>query len=142
MSVNLSIGNIWYQYFGTIFLICNNRDESRSPTTSKMGLFVTLVNSWKPLSNVTKSSILDVAGALDMSRNNVQKQPWRAIPSFTCTLLFLGKKCVTEVEDFKLVCLEKPILETALAALNNLRGDKLRYRTSKYFYYRWYGLQS
>ena len=61
-----------------------------------MGFFVTLVNGWKPLSNVTKSSTLDVAGALDMPRNNVQKQPWWAIPSFTCTLLFLGKKCVTE----------------------------------------------
>ena len=84
---------------------------------------MTLVNGWKPLSNVKKSSILDVAGALDMSRNNAQKQPWWAIPSFTCTLLFLGKKCVTEVEDFKLGCLEKPVMETALAALNNLCWD-------------------
>ena len=54
-----------------------------------------------------------------MSSNNVQKQPWWATPSFTCTLLFLGRKSVTEVENFKLklVCLEKPIPETALAAL-------------------------
>ena len=64
-----------------------------------------------------------------MPRNNVQKQPWLGIPSFTCTLLFLGKKCVTEVEDFKLVCLEKPVLETALAVLNDLRGDKIKIST-------------
>ena len=38
----------------------------------------------------------------------------------------LGKKSVTEVEDFKLVCSEKTILETALAALNDFRGDKIK----------------
>ena len=91
-----------------------------------MGFFVTLVNGWKPLRNGTKSFILDVAGALDMPRNNVQKQPWWAILSFTRTLLFLGKKCVSEVEDFKVVRLEKLVLETALAALNNLCGDKIK----------------
>ena len=57
--------------------------------------------------------------ALVMPRNNVKKQPWRAIPSFTCTLLFLGKKSVAEVENFKLVYL-------ALATLNNFRGDKIK----------------
>ena len=89
-----------------------------------MELFVTLVNGWKQLSNVAKSSILDVAGALDMPQNNIQTL--MRIVSFTCTLLLLGKKCVAEVEDFKLVCLEKAVLETALAALNYLRGDKIK----------------
>ena len=41
---------------------------------------MTLVNDWKPLRNVAKSSILDVAGALHMPRNNAQKQSWWAIP--------------------------------------------------------------
>ena len=45
-----------------------------------MYFFVTLVNDWKPLRNVAKSSILDVAGALHMPGKNVQKQPWWAIP--------------------------------------------------------------
>ena len=45
---------------------------------------------------------------------------------FYLYFIILGKKIVTEVEDFELVCLEKTILETALAALNNLRGDKIK----------------
>ena len=53
----------------------NNRHGSRTHTVSKMGFFMTLANGCNPLRNVTKSSILDVAGALDMPRNNVQKQP-------------------------------------------------------------------
>ena len=32
----------------------------------------------------------------------------------------------TEVEGFKLVCVEKLVLETALAALSNLCGDKIK----------------
>ena len=44
------------------------------------------------------------------------------------------------IEDFKLVCLAKPVLETALAALNNLRGEKIKI-SNKYLNYRWYGLQ-
>ena len=106
-----------------------------------MGFFMTLVNGWKPLSNVTKRFVLDVAGALDMPRNNAQKQPWWAIPSFIYTLLLLGEKFVTEVEDCKVVCLAKPVLQTALTAEIFL-GARLRYRRSKYLNYRWYGLQS
>ena len=40
-------------------------------------------------------------------------------------MYFIIFKCGTEVQDFKLVCLEKPVLETALAALSNLRGGKI-----------------
>ena len=36
------------------------------------------------------------------------------------------KKCVTEVEVFKLVSVEKLVLEIDLAALNNLCGDKIK----------------
>ena len=103
-------------FWNNIF-IYNNRDGSRTPTTSKGSL-------WQ--SNVTKSSTLDVVGTLEMPRNNVQKQPWQAIPSFTCTLLFLGKKCVTEVEGFRLVWLESPVLATDQAAPKSLFLEILR----------------
>ena len=42
-------------------LFCTHRGLSRTLATSKMQFFVTLVNSLKSLTNVTKSSILDVA---------------------------------------------------------------------------------
>ena len=41
------------------------RGGSRTDATSKMELFVIIVNGWKPLTIITKSSILDVAAALD-----------------------------------------------------------------------------
>ena len=40
---------------------------SRTPATSKMKLFVTLVNSFQPLTHITKNSMLDVAGVLETS---------------------------------------------------------------------------
>ena len=39
--------------------------ESRTAATSKMEHLVIIVNGWKPLTILTKSSILDVAAALD-----------------------------------------------------------------------------
>ena len=41
------------------------RGVSRTPATSKMKFFVTLVNGFQPLINVTKNSMLDVAGILE-----------------------------------------------------------------------------
>ena len=41
------------------------RGESRTAKTSKMERFVTIVNGWKPLTIITKRSILDVAAVLD-----------------------------------------------------------------------------
>ena len=41
------------------------RGESRTTATSKMERFVIIVNGWKPLTIVTKRSILDVAAVLD-----------------------------------------------------------------------------
>lgn len=40
------------------------RGRSRTPAIFKMELFVTIFNSWKPSTTVTKMFILDVAGAL------------------------------------------------------------------------------
>ena len=44
---------------------CGIRDESRAAPTSKMELFVIIVNGWKPLTTITKHSILDTAAAID-----------------------------------------------------------------------------
>ena len=41
------------------------RGRSRTAATSKMECFVIIVNGWKPLTTITKHSILDVAAALD-----------------------------------------------------------------------------
>ena len=38
---------------------------SRTPVTSKIELFVLLVNGFQPLTNVLKSSILDIVRVLD-----------------------------------------------------------------------------
>ena len=41
------------------------RGGSKTAATFKMGHFVIIVNGWKPLTIITKSSILDVAAVLD-----------------------------------------------------------------------------
>ena len=41
------------------------RGGSRTAATSKMERFVVIVNGWKPLTIITKHSILDVAAVLD-----------------------------------------------------------------------------
>ena len=42
------------------------RDGSKTAATSNMERFVTIVNSWKPLTIITKRTILDVAAVLDL----------------------------------------------------------------------------
>ena len=41
------------------------RGGFKTAATSKMERFVIIVNGWKPLTIITKRTILDVAGALD-----------------------------------------------------------------------------
>ena len=41
------------------------RGGSRTAATSKVELFVMIVNGWKPITIITKSSTLDVAAVLD-----------------------------------------------------------------------------
>ena len=43
----------------------NDKGGSRTAATSKMEHFVIIVNGWKPLIIITKSSIFDVAAFLD-----------------------------------------------------------------------------
>ena len=42
------------------------RSEYRAPATSKMNIFVTVVDGFQLLNMVTKSSILNIAGVLDL----------------------------------------------------------------------------
>ena len=42
-----------------------SRDGYRTPPTSKMEEFVIIAKGWRPLTIVTKSSILDIIGALE-----------------------------------------------------------------------------
>ena len=46
-----------------------SRGGSRAAVTSKMERFVIIVNGWKPLTIITKRSILDVVAALDPLEN-------------------------------------------------------------------------
>ncbi|XP_057308898.1 P2X purinoceptor 7-like [Hydractinia symbiolongicarpus] len=47
---------------------------------------------------------------------------------------FQGHKCVTEAADFQVVVLTKAVLETALSALHDLRGDTLELKNESYRY--------
>ena len=50
-----------------LILMSKLRGVSRIPATSKMKVFVTLVNGFQQLTNVTNNSMLDVAGVLETS---------------------------------------------------------------------------
>ena len=51
--------------FFLFFRLFMKRGGSRTAATSKMEHFVIIVNGWKPLTIITKLSILDVAAALN-----------------------------------------------------------------------------
>ena len=52
-------------YVQQVYLPRVSRGGSRAAATSKMERFVIIVNGWKPLTIITKRSILDVAADLD-----------------------------------------------------------------------------
>ena len=64
------------------------RGGSRTATTSKMEHFVIIVNGWKPLTVITKCSILDVAAALDPPLHIP-----RSLDSKNACLWFLNRCC-------------------------------------------------
>ena len=51
--------------FRNHLVLCVARGGSRAAATSKMVHFVIIVNGWKPLTIITKRSILDISAALD-----------------------------------------------------------------------------
>ena len=75
MSASVSrIKNILLRYTSSNYVVtpnipnlmgCTIRGKPGTAGTSKMEGFVIIVNSWKPLTVITKHSILDVAAALD-----------------------------------------------------------------------------
>ena len=48
-----------------MYLYITSKGGSRTAVTAKVELFVIIVNGWKPLTIITKSSTLDVAAVLD-----------------------------------------------------------------------------
>ena len=80
---------LWKQK--TFFRILNNvmwkittltRGGSRTTATSKMELFVIIVNSFQPLTIITKCSVLDVASVLDPPLLTAWLTPWWRILTF------------------------------------------------------------
>ena len=64
------VWNISFQQFDKCVQVTNNRGGYWTAATSKMEHFVIVVNGWKPLTIITKRSILDVAAVLDPPLNN------------------------------------------------------------------------
>ena len=69
----LDVNNIRIHFTCLLNLIVTTRGGSKVAATSKMERFVIIVNGWKPLTIITKRSILDVAVALDPQLIRVKK---------------------------------------------------------------------
>ena len=67
-------------------LVPNTRGGCRAAATSKMERFVIIVNGWKPLTIITKRSILGVAAVLDPPLNTFDQR----IPIMRPMVLFPG----------------------------------------------------
>ena len=71
VKVNLKLGIIITKSYShridEISIDLSSRGGSRTAATSKVELFLIIVNRWKPLTIITKSSTLDVAAVLDPS---------------------------------------------------------------------------
>ena len=55
----------YFLFHSKLNTILEIRDGSKTAATSKVELFVVIVNGWKPLTIITKNSTLDVAAVLD-----------------------------------------------------------------------------
>ena len=89
-----------------------HRGESRTAATSKMERFVITVNSWKPLTIITKLSISDVAAVLDpplsqMINAMVYLWSWNNSTYMTILLIpyFLLQVWKTVILDLEKTCL-------------------------------------
>ena len=74
------------------------RGGSRTAATSKMEHFVIIVNGWKPLTIITKSSILYVASVLDppLEGMDVPNHSFLLVMSFIIVLFYFMKFFFTE----------------------------------------------
>ena len=75
-----------------------SRGGSRAPATSKMEHFVIIVYGWKPLTIITKRSILDVAAALDPPLDSIVgiRGVFRILSNIYDRVF-----CIKEVHDFQ-----------------------------------------
>ena len=65
-------------------LINQTRGGSRTAATSKMELFVLIVNGFQPLTIITKRSILDVAAVLDPPLQTLKRFQQRVTCNSKC----------------------------------------------------------
>ena len=77
------------------------RVGSRSDVTSKMEHFVIIVNGWKPLTIITKSSIFDVAVVLDpplvTNVPTIYKQAVQTSPNQWTEFYMIGNSVMKEL---------------------------------------------
>ena len=62
--------SFYYMYY--MDFNCSARGGSRAAATSKMECFVIIVNGFRPLTIITKHSILDIAATLDPPLSAIQ----------------------------------------------------------------------
>ena len=91
------VNSIFFVIFIKVF-----RGESRAAATFKMECFVIIVNGWKPLTIVTKHSILDAAAALD--------------PPLVLHFIWGGKRCFQHCIFCFIVC--QTMVRNLLQTLN------------------------
>ena len=85
-------------------IIVNTRGAYRTAATSKMEYFVIIVDGWKPLTFITKSSILDVATVPDLSLNTMltvsfQQVPRNVVKSLVRSLRWKRSKCCFHINQ-------------------------------------------
>ena len=53
-------------------------------------------------------------------------------PNIIKNIFSTGLKCVTQADEFKMICLEKAVLETNLATIATYTGDKFAHNNANY----------
>ena len=102
-----------------MIIAIGHRGLSRAAATSKMERFVIIINGWKPLTIITKRSILNVAAALDPPLSYWLTNNWNHVFSqrlAVLQLLLLSLRCfmVAEILEWIIV----PFLLFAFLAWN------------------------
>ena len=92
MTSMLTFGFGWSSSFTCVIEITNiTRGGSRTAAASKVELFVIIVNDWKPLTIITKSSTFDAPAVLDPPLITVEKICFQEeISMFLVTYVELG----------------------------------------------------
>ena len=78
----------------------NTRGGSRTTATSKMERLVIILNDWKPLTTITKRSILDVAAVLDLPLNTPPRDGYSKFPNLRRFFLKKIKTAQWHVDEY------------------------------------------